>query len=153
MVQRVIAAEARDLQAVCATARRLSWFWCVGLFLAQMTLGAVLWGYSGEPLSFVLLAILAGEYLFMPGGMVQCALAMREGRMKQTAAIGGTQVVAANLATAALVFFWPSLSRPSCPSCFVRPSGSSACVGCGPGGATRRRALRRRDPSCASARR
>jgi PST family polysaccharide transporter len=38
----------------------------------------------------------------MPAGLMSCALAMREGRLRQTAAIGGAQVVFANMATAVL---------------------------------------------------
>lgn len=105
--QRIIAAPEDRLAATCASAHRIFWGWALGLFVLQLGLGlaaALIWG---DWLFFVLLAVLAGEYLFMPGGLVQAALAMREGRMRQTAAIAGGQVVGANLATAVLALVWP----------------------------------------------
>ncbi|MBK5925903.1 oligosaccharide flippase family protein [Rhodobaculum claviforme] len=105
--QRIIAAPDDRLAATCATAHRIFWGWALGLFTLQLGLGlaaALIWG---DWLFFVLLAVLAGEYLFMPGGLVQAALAMREGKMRQTAAIAGGQVVGANIATAVLALIWP----------------------------------------------
>lgn len=105
--QRIIAARDEDLSATCRRAHRIFWGWCLGLFALQMAAGGIVWAMTGSPLYFVLIAILAGEYLFMPAGLVQCALAMRAGKMRQTAAIAGGQVVGANLATALLAFVAP----------------------------------------------
>ncbi|MBY6089403.1 oligosaccharide flippase family protein [Pseudooceanicola sp. 502str34] len=105
--QRIIAAPRGELEATCRTARRIFDGWCLGLFGLQMVLGAALWLAGGEALLFALIAILAGEYLFMPRGLVQCALAMRAGKMRQTAAIAAGQVVGANIATAVLVLVLP----------------------------------------------
>ncbi|MEI4488007.1 oligosaccharide flippase family protein [Frigidibacter sp. MR17.14] len=100
--QRVIAAPEADLEAACLTARRIHTAWCLGLFTLQLAVGAGIALASGDAMAFVMVAILAGEYLFMPAGLVSCALAMREGRLTRTAAIGGAQVVVANLLTAIL---------------------------------------------------
>ncbi|MDT0682983.1 oligosaccharide flippase family protein [Roseicyclus sp. F158] len=100
--QRIIAASEQDLPGICRTARRIFWAWCLGLFALQIALGLGLWAASGDAMLFVLIAILAGEYLFMPAGLVNCALAMRAGKMRQTASIAAGQVVGANALTALL---------------------------------------------------
>ncbi|MBB4303165.1 PST family polysaccharide transporter [Rhodobium orientis] len=105
--QRIIAARSYELDATCVTAHRIFWVWCLGLFALQLALAAAVSGVSDDWLGFALIAVIAGEYLFMPGGLTQCALAMREGKLKQTATISGTQVVAANFLTVALVIVWP----------------------------------------------
>lgn len=103
--QRIIASRDEDLAATCRTASRIFWVWCLGLFAAQVLIGAALWALSGDWVIFVLIAILAGEYLFMPAGLVHCALAMRAGKMRQTAAIAAGQVVGANALSAMLALF------------------------------------------------
>ncbi len=105
--QRIVAAPESALAQTCNTARRIFWVWCLALFALQILVAAALFA-SGYVLTSGLLAILALEYLFMPAGLVQAALAMREGKLHQTAAIAGTQVVGANLMTAALAFVWAS---------------------------------------------
>lgn len=105
--QRIIVAADRDLAAVCRTARRIFHAWCLGLVAIQLGLGAALWWASGDAALFLLVALLAGEYLFMPGGLVNCALAMRAGKLRQTAAIAAGQVVGANALTALLAVVMP----------------------------------------------
>lgn len=105
--QRIIAARDEDLDATCVRAHQIFWAWCLGLFALQIAAGALVWSLTGDALLFALIAILAGEYLFMPAGLVNCALAMRAGKMRQTAAIAGGQVVGANVATAVLALIAP----------------------------------------------
>ncbi|NDV00535.1 oligosaccharide flippase family protein [Pseudoroseicyclus tamaricis] len=105
--QRIIAASDDALEATCRTAQRIFWAWCLGLFALQLGVGAVIWQVSGDAALFALVAILAGEYLFMPAGLVQNALAMRAGKLRQTAAIAAGQVVGANALTALLAFVAP----------------------------------------------
>jgi lipopolysaccharide exporter len=119
-VQRVIAAPADDLEAQCNTARRIFWVWCGGLFLLQLMISAVL-ALVGNATLGILLALLALEYLFMPAGLVQAALAMREGKMQQTAAIAGGQVVGANLMSVVLSLTWPSALVLVLPRVFSAP--------------------------------
>jgi PST family polysaccharide transporter len=105
--QRIIAAPDARLAAVCNRAHAIFWAWSLGLFTLQALIGlgaALIWG---DWLFCGLLVILAGEYLFMPAGLVQAALAMRAGRMRHTAAIAGGQVVGANILTALLALVWP----------------------------------------------
>ena len=106
--QKIIAARDAELDGVCRTAHRLFWAWNIGLFLLQIAIGIGVYAVTGNLMLLVLIVVLASEYLFMPGGMVQCALAMRAGKMHQTAAIAGGQIVGANLMTALLAFVWPS---------------------------------------------
>lgn len=122
VVHRIIRAKPEELEAVCRTAYLIFWAWCGGLFVLQLALAGVLCIFFGEPLIGAMIALLAIEYLFMPGGLTQCALAMREGRLKSTAAISGAQIVGANLLTVVLALIWPS------PLAIVLPKVISAPV-------------------------
>ena len=105
--QRIIAAHKNDLEAICHSAHHLFWRFCVGLTLLQMTLGLGL-HLAGQTTVGVLVGLMALEYLFMPAGLVQVALAMREDRLKQVAVISAVQVSGANLITVALAFIFAS---------------------------------------------
>ncbi|WP_095588242.1 oligosaccharide flippase family protein [Actibacterium ureilyticum] len=106
--QRIIAAREDQLAATCATAHKLFWIWCLGLFVVQALVGLGIYLWGGDLMLLALILLLAAEYLFMPAGLVQCALAMRAGKLHQTAAIAGGQVVGANLMSAVLVLVWAS---------------------------------------------
>ncbi|KIC14520.1 MULTISPECIES: oligosaccharide flippase family protein [unclassified Leisingera] len=108
VIQKIIAAPQAQLQQTCATAHRIFWVWCVGLFLLQSLAGLVLYASGGSVMLLALVLLLAGEYLFMPAGMVQAGLAMRAGKLRQTAAISGTQIVASNLMSVVMALLWPS---------------------------------------------
>lgn len=105
--QRIIAAPEARLAATVRGAHRIFWVWCTGIFALQVAVGAIGYALWGDALFFALLVILGAEYLFMPAGLVQCALAMRAGRMRETAAIAGGQVVGANMLSALLVLAMP----------------------------------------------
>lgn len=106
--QRIIAATEDQLEATCATAHRIFWAWAIGLCTVQIGIGVAIYAASGNLVLLSLIAILALEYLFMPAGQVQTALAMREGKLRQTAMISAGQIVGANFATVALTLVWPS---------------------------------------------
>ncbi|MDV7144010.1 oligosaccharide flippase family protein [Tropicimonas sp. TH_r6] len=106
-VQRIIAAPKAELEATCRTARRIFTVWCLGLFLLQASVAGLLLASGGSVTVSVLILVLAGEYLFMPAGLVQVALAMREGKLRQTAAISAGQVVGANFMCVVLAILWP----------------------------------------------
>ncbi len=108
VIQKIIAAPQAQLQQTCATAHRIFWVWCLGLFLLQSLAGLVLYASGGSAMLLALILILAGEYLFMPAGLVQAGLAMRAGTLRQTAALSGTQSVASNLRSVVLALIWPS---------------------------------------------
>lgn len=106
--QRIIAAKEEDLAATTATAHRIFWLWCSGLFLAQAVIAYVYFANGGNATLATLILIIGAEYLFMPAGLVQVALAMRAGKLRQTAAIAGSQVVGANVISIVLLLIWPS---------------------------------------------
>lgn len=106
--QKLIAAPGADLAAMCNRAHGLFWVWCSGLFAVQAALALGIWLITGNSMLALLVLVLAGEYLFMPGGLVQSALAVRAGRLKHTAAIAGGQAVIANLMSVALALVWPT---------------------------------------------
>ena len=119
--QRIIAAKESDLAATCVTAHRIFWAWCVGLFILQSGVGLALYAIGGSVELLILILILAAEYLFMPAGLVQAALAMRAGKLKQTAAIAGAQVVGANLMSMVLALLWPSAIALILPRLLAAP--------------------------------
>ncbi len=106
--QRIIAAKDQDLATTTATAHRIFWVWCIGLFIAQALIAYAYYISGGSVTLALLIIVIGAEYLFMPAGLVQVALAMRAGMMRQTAAIAGAQIVGANLISIVLVFIWPS---------------------------------------------
>lgn len=106
--QRIISASDDALEATCATAHRIFWFWCLGLFLAQAGIAGVVYATGGGERIAGLILLMGCEYLIMPAGLVHVALAMRAGKMRQTAMIRGVQVVGANMMSVLLVFVWPS---------------------------------------------
>ncbi len=119
--QRIIAASDDALEKTCATAHRIFWVWCLALCLVQVGIGAVIFASGGSAMLFALIAILAAEYLFMPSGLVQAALAMRAGKLKATAGIAGAQIVGANLISVVLVFVWPSAIALILPRLLAAP--------------------------------
>lgn len=106
--QRIIAASDDRLEATCIAARRIFWVWCFGLFAFQSLIAGALFMSGGSALLAGLILLMGLEYLFMPAGLVQVALAMRAGKLRQTAAIGGAQLVGANLFSILLVLVYPS---------------------------------------------
>lgn len=108
IVHVVIRAADREVEATARTARRLAWVWCGGLTLFQAALAGAVYGAGFNATLALLIGLLGLEYLLMPGGLVSCALAMREGKLRQTAAIAGTVNVASNIVTALLVVAFPS---------------------------------------------
>jgi PST family polysaccharide transporter len=121
--QKIIVAPQAELARTCVTAHRIFWIWCVGLFVAQSAIGLALYagGASLEVLLLLLILVLAGEYLFMPAGLVQTALAMRAGKLRQTAAISGGQVVGANLLSVVLALVWPTALALVLPRLLTAP--------------------------------
>ncbi|MFV0384099.1 oligosaccharide flippase family protein [Paracoccus sp. (in: a-proteobacteria)] len=119
--QRIIAATERDLAATCLTASRIYRVWCLGLFTIQLGVAGIVWWISDDAAHFWLITVLAGEYLFMPWGLVHNALAMRDGKMRQTAAIGAGQVVGANALTALMALFFPGPMALVLPRLLVAP--------------------------------
>ncbi|WP_421857951.1 oligosaccharide flippase family protein [Oricola sp.] len=107
-VQKIIAAPADELDAVCHAARRINAVWSVGLFALQVLVAFAIYKSTGQIEGPLLIALMAGEYLFMPFGLVQCGLAMREGKLGGTAAVAGAQNVLANALTALVIFIWPN---------------------------------------------
>lgn len=119
--QKIISASDEMLAQTCATAHRIFWVWCAGLFLAQAAVGVALFAAGASLELLCLILLLAGEYLFMAPGLVQTALAMRAGKLRQTAAISGAQNVGANLISAVLVVVWPSAVALILPRLLTAP--------------------------------
>lgn len=119
--QRIIAAQEAELAAVCNTARRLFWSWSLMLVFVQLGIAAVLHLAFGKAMVAAMLAALALVYPTMPGGLVQCYLAMREGLNSRLARTAATQAIADHLLTAALLLTWPSAWSIVLPKLLTSP--------------------------------
>lgn len=105
--QRLIAARDDEIDGMCRTAHRAFWVWCLGLFALQLGVAGAFFAFE-QPVIASLIAVAALEYLFMPAGLVQAGLAMREGKLKRTAGIAGVQIVSANGLSVVLALLVPS---------------------------------------------
>lgn len=106
--QRIIAAKDEDVDSITRTAHRIFWLWCIGLFATQQILAIGFYAYTGNEIIAGLISLLAVEYLLMPSGLVQCALAMRNGKLNGVAAVAGGQIVLGNMLSAVMVFIFPN---------------------------------------------
>lgn len=106
--QRIIACPAEQLAPTCNTAHRLFWLWSWALVAMQLAVAAALGLIFGRTLAASMLAVLSLVYLLMPGGLVQCHLAMREGMTGRMARTAATQTISDHVLTAALLLAWPS---------------------------------------------
>jgi len=106
--QRIIACDEAELAATCNTAHGLFWAWSSLLVLVQLAVAATLWLGFDQVAAATMLAMLSLVYLWMPGGLVQCHLAMREGLTTRMARTGASQAIADHMLTAVLLLAWPS---------------------------------------------
>ncbi|MFM9853676.1 MAG: oligosaccharide flippase family protein [Sphingomonadaceae bacterium] len=106
--QQIIACSDQDLDATCNTAHSLFWMWSWLLVAVQLLAAATLWLAFGQIVAGAMLAVLSLVYVWMPGGLVQCHLGMREGLTGRTASTAACQSIADALLTAALLLIWPS---------------------------------------------
>ena len=119
--QQIVAARADALDAICNTANRLFWLWCSGVAVVQLAVAAVLALVFDQRLAGQMLAVLSAVYLLMPGGLVQCYLLMRDGRMGVTARTSAIQTIADHVLTAVLLLVWPSAWSIVLPKLFTAP--------------------------------
>ena len=119
--QRIIVAHDAELEAICRTALRLFILLCAGVALFQLGVAGILAVIFGHREAGAMLAVLAGVYAFMPAGLVQIHLAMRERRLATTARIAATQAIADHLLTMALVVIWPSAWAIVLPKLLTAP--------------------------------
>ena len=108
MGQKIISCSAQDLDATCNTAARLFWCWFALLVLVQCAIALALALLSGNHQAGAMLAVLSLVYLWMPGGLVQCNLAMRAGLTGKLARTAATQAIADHLLTMVLLLLWAS---------------------------------------------
>ena len=119
--QRIIAAQEQDLDATCNQASRLFWLWCGGVALFQLSVSGILYFHFAMDDIAMMLAVLSGVYVVMPGGLVQVFLLMREGRMATTARISATQTLTDHVLTLILVLIWPSAWAIVLPKLLTSP--------------------------------
>ncbi len=99
--QAVIRAPAEQLQAICNTAYRASWFVCLLAFAVQLLTGAVIAHVTGRQDVFWMIASLALVYVTLPFGQIQSFLIARSNKLHLFAGIAVVQVAIDNLLTAA----------------------------------------------------
>ena len=118
--QRIIAESDERLQATCNTAHRLFWLWCLVVAAIQLVIAGLLALYDKSDIA-AMLAVLAGVYLLMPGGLVQVFLLMRAQRFGAIASIGAAQTISDHLLTLVLVLVWPSAWAIVLPKLLTAP--------------------------------
>ena len=106
--QQIIAASEAQLSAICNTAQRLFWIWCSGVACVQLFVALILAVAFDQIAAASMLALLSLVYAFMPGGLVQCFLLMREGHAAVTARTSAIQTMTDHILTAVLLVAWPS---------------------------------------------
>ena len=106
--QRIIQASETELGAICNTASRLFWMICLGVAAVQLGTAALVMLAFGLDDVAVMLAALSAVYLFMPAGLVNIFLAMRDQRMGATAKVAAIQNIADCALTVVLAIMWPS---------------------------------------------
>ena len=119
--QKIIMASKADLPATANTAHRLFWIWCGLVGLIQLCVAGLLHFIFGQTDAAFMLAVLSAVFLFMPGGLVQVFLLMRDGQMAVTAKIGAVQTIADHLLTMVLVVLWPSAWASVLPKLLTAP--------------------------------
>lgn len=119
--QRIIAAQAHELDAICNTARGLFWIWCAGVAGVQLLVAGVVHVVFGMSDIAAMLAVLSAVYLLMPGGLVPVFLLMREQRYGTTARIAATQTISDHILTLVLVLIWPSAWAIVLPKLLTAP--------------------------------
>ena len=119
--QRIVAADDGELAAICERGYRLFWICCAGVALIQLIIAAILFTAFAMTEAAAMLAVLSGVYLFMPAGLVQIFLLMRDERLTTCASIGATQAILDHLLTAALIIFWPSAWAIVLPKLLTAP--------------------------------
>ncbi len=106
--QQIIAAADDQVEAICNSAHRIFWFWCIMVAVVQLLIAVLLYGFFDQQIAGQMLACLCGVYLFMPGGLVSCFRLMRAKRLTVTARITAQQAMLDHVLTACLITLWPS---------------------------------------------
>lgn len=119
--QRIIMATDTELAGICLTASWLFWALCSAVMLVQLAVAAVAWLAFGLSDVAAMLAALSFVYLFMPAGLVQIFLAMRDQRMARTAKVAAAQNIADCALTVALVVGWPTAWALILPKLLTAP--------------------------------
>lgn len=119
--QRIIVASRDELESVCRAASRLFWIVCSAVAAIQLAVAGILWVGFEVPQVAAMLAALSAVYIFMPAGLVQIFLGMRDQRMAATAAVAAAQNMADSALTLALVIVWPSAWAIVLPKMLTAP--------------------------------
>jgi O-antigen/teichoic acid export membrane protein len=100
--QMVARATPEQLAATAATASRANWMLCFALAGIQILAGALIAAFTGRTELVLMVGCLAGVFLLMPLGLMQCYLVIRANRLATIARVSTVQLVADNALTAAL---------------------------------------------------
>lgn len=99
--QAVVRTPSDQLDGTCVTARHIAWAICIFTAVLQVALGAVLVTMVNLDTG-VMLAVLAGVYLFMAPGLVNSYLVLRAGGFRTIAAIATAQIIVNSILTVGL---------------------------------------------------
>ena len=99
---RLIRADQDVVDRLCNSLSVLNWVWSIALFLLQVVAASAVANYYGDPDLKDMVLVLAIVYLTMPLGLTQMYRVQREQRLKVTAWIDSSQIMADNILTAVL---------------------------------------------------
>ncbi len=106
--QKIVSAKDDQLDAYTNAAHKMGWIWCLSLCALQLALALVIYIFTGQTLLPILIACLAGQFLWMPSGLPSCYLATKAKKLKHIAAINTFQISTSNLLSIALLVIWPT---------------------------------------------
>ena len=84
LTQKVIRATDERLEATCNAAWAIAWLLCGGMLVLHLLIGVGLAVVLDRPQLGLLVAALGAVFLFVPCGVIQGALLLRDGRIQRT---------------------------------------------------------------------
>jgi PST family polysaccharide transporter len=118
---KLVQADAEDVDGLCQTAWCLNWLIGIGLFLTQFAGAFVVANFYANSRLILPVILVGGTYLIYPLAMVQTALVRRQNRLRIFSLTNLAQVVADNILTAILALMGFGMWAIVLPKLLVAP--------------------------------
>uniref|UniRef100_B8HJT0 Polysaccharide biosynthesis protein n=1 Tax=Cyanothece sp. (strain PCC 7425 / ATCC 29141) TaxID=395961 RepID=B8HJT0_CYAP4 len=118
---KLVQADANEIEQLCITAYWLNWLLGLGLFLVQTSGSFAVAAFYHNPQLVLPIILIGCTYLVYPLGMVQTALVRRENRLNVFSLTNLAQVVADNLLTGAFALLGMGMWAIVLPKLLVAP--------------------------------
>ncbi len=127
IADKIVQADAAEVENLCRTAYGLNWLIALGLFTLQCLAAFAIAGFYGNANLILPICLVAGTYLIYPLATVQTALIRRENRLKILALISSVQVSVDNILTAILALAGWGMWAIILPKFLVAPIWIGLC--------------------------